>query len=235
MPEKPRVLNAGHWYMPVVEPTWADTDSFPKVCDGGNYTDISPYYTKGIVITLLQAQESTMARKPSPGKSKKRKAAKTKARKNKSRKVKPIPTGYHSVTPYLIVKGAAAALEFYKQAFGAREKLRMPDGERIGHAEIIIGNSHVMLADEYPERNFKAPQPDTRTPVGIMLYVPNVDAVFKRAVAAGASVERPLANQFYGDRTGGIIDPFGHRWYLATHIEDVSPKEMQRRMQETKK
>ncbi|MGA9856098.1 MAG: VOC family protein [Gammaproteobacteria bacterium] len=164
--------------------------------------------------------------------SKKRKSTKTKSR--KTRKVKAIPAGYHSVTPYLIIQGAAAALDFYKRAFGAKEKLRMPDGERIGHAEILIGGSHVMLADEYPERDIHAPQPDARTPVGILLYVQDVDTVFKRAVAAGAKVERPLADQFYGDRTGGILDPFGHRWYLATHIEDVSPKEMQRRMQAAK-
>ncbi len=162
--------------------------------------------------------------------SKKRKAAKTKAR--KTRKVKHIPAGYHSVTPYLIIDGAAAALDFYKQAFGANETVRMPHGARITHAEIVIGNSHVMLADENPDVGAHAPQPGTRTPVGIMLYVEDVDAVFERAVAAGATVERPLADQFYGDRTGGIIDPFGHRWYLATHIEDVSPKEMKRRMQE---
>lgn len=172
-----------------------------------------------------------MALKKASGKSssKKRKAAKTKSR--KTRKVKPIPAGYHSITPYLIIDGAAAALDFYKRAFGAKETVRMPHGERIAHAEIVIGDSHVMLADENPEMGAHAPQPGTRTPVGMMLYVNDVDAVFKRAVAAGAQVERPLANQFYGDRTGGIIDPFGHRWYLGTHIEDVSPKEMKRRMQ----
>jgi PhnB protein len=164
--------------------------------------------------------------------SKKRKAAKTKSHKPKPRKVKHVPAGYHSVTPYLIIDGAAAALDFYKQAFGAKETVRMPHGGRIAHAEIVIGNSHVMLADENPDVGAHAPQPGTRTPVGIMLYVEDVDLVFNRAVAAGAQVERPVADQFYGDRTGGIIDPFGHRWYLGTHIEDVSPKEMKRRMQE---
>ncbi|MGH8373310.1 MAG: VOC family protein [Gammaproteobacteria bacterium] len=147
-----------------------------------------------------------------------------------SNQVKPVPEGYHSVTPYLIVKGAAAALEFYKKAFGATETVRMQDGERIGHAEIVIGDSHVMLADEYLEMGAKAPEPGSRSPVGIMLYIPDVDAVFARAVKAGATVERELVDQFYGDRIGGIIDPFGHRWYLATHIEDVSPDEMKRRM-----
>jgi len=165
--------------------------------------------------------------------SKKRKTANAKSR--NTRKVKPIPAGYHSVTPYLIIDGAAAALDFYKKAFGAKETVRMPNGGRIAHAEIVIGDSHVMLADENPEMGAQAPQSGTRTPVGIMLYVKDVDAVFKRAVAAGAQIERPLADQFYGDRTGGIIDPFGHRWYLGTHIEDVSPKEMKRRMQEITK
>lgn len=147
-----------------------------------------------------------------------------------SNKVKPIPEGYHSVTPYLIVKNAAAALEFYKTAFGAVEIVRMQEGDRVGHAEILIGDSHVMLADQYPEIGAMAPEPGNRPPVSMMLYVPDVDAVFARAVEAGATVERPLANQFYGDRTGGIMDPFGHRWYIGTHIEDVSPEEMKRRM-----
>ncbi len=144
--------------------------------------------------------------------------------------VKPIPEGYHTATPYLIIKGAAAALEFYKNAFGATELLRMPkpDG-RIGHAEIKIGDSIIMLADEFPEIGARSPESYGGSPVTIMLYVEDVDAVFNRAVAAGAKVERPVANQFYGDRTGGIIDPFGHKWYLATHVEDLSPEEMQRR------
>jgi PhnB protein len=152
-----------------------------------------------------------------------------------SKQVKPIPDGYHSVTPYLIVKGAAAALEFYKKAFGAIETVRMPDGDRIGHAEIVIGDSHVMLADEHLEIGAKAPEPGSRPPVSIMLYVADVDAVFARAVEAGATVERQLADQFYGDRTGGIVDPFGHRRYIATHFEDVSPEEMSRRMKAQRK
>lgn len=177
-----------------------------------------------------------MARKKLSRKSKpaKRKAVKTKSRvkpRAKARKVTAIPKGYHSVTPYLSVKGAAAAIEFYKKVFGAKEKMRMPEGGRIGHAEILIGESHVMLADEYPERNLIAPQPGNPSPVGIMLYLKDVDAAAARAVEAGATIERPVADQFYGDRLGGIIDPFGHRWYIATHMEDVSPKEMERRMQ----
>jgi PhnB protein len=147
-----------------------------------------------------------------------------------SNKVNPVPEGYHNVTPYLIVKGAAAALEFYKKAFGAVETVRMQDGDRIGHAEIVIGDSHVMLADEHPEIGAYAPRSKDKPPISIMLYVSDVDTVFARAVKAGATVERELADQFYGDRTGGIIDPFGHWWYLATHVEDVSPEEMKRRM-----
>ena len=177
-----------------------------------------------------------MARKKFSRKSKpaKRKAVKAKSRakpRAKVRKVMPIPRGYHSVTPYLSVRGAAAAIEFYKKVFGAKEKMRMPEGERISHAEILIGESHVMLADEHPERNIHAPQPGSPVPVGIMLYIKDVDAAAARAVAEGATLERPVTDQFYGDRMGSIIDPFGHRWHIATHMEDVSPKEMQRRMQ----
>jgi PhnB protein len=144
---------------------------------------------------------------------------------------KPIPDGYHSVTPYLIVSGAAQALNYYKTAFGAKERMRFagPDG-KIGHAEIEIGDSLVMLADEHPQMGVKSPQTIGGTPVGICLYVENVDAVFKQAIAAGGKEERPLTNQFYGDRSGTLIDPFGHKWTVATHMEDVSPEEMTRRM-----
>ncbi len=144
--------------------------------------------------------------------------------------VKPIPDGYHSVTPYLIVDGAARAIEFYTKAFGAEEKFRMaqPDG-RIGHAEIVIGDSHVMLADENMQMGIKGPKSVGGTTVMLMIYVPDVDKLFNRAVAAGTTVERPLANQFYGDRTGGVVDPFGHKWYLATHVEDVPPAELAKR------
>ena len=144
--------------------------------------------------------------------------------------VKPIPEGYPTATPYLIVTGAAKAIEFYKKAFGAEEMMRMaqPDG-RIGHAEIKIGNSPIMLADEFPDMGARSPQSLGGSPVSILLYVKDVDAVFTQAVAAGAIVQRPVADQFYGDRTGGVIDPFGHVWYIATHKEDVSPKEMKKR------
>ncbi len=143
-------------------------------------------------------------------------------------KVKPIPEGYHTATPYLIVKDAAGAIEFYKKAFGATELMRMADPQgKIGHAEIKIGDSPIMLADEVAEH--RGPESLGGSPVSILLYVEDVDSVFKQAVAAGAKVQRPLADQFYGDRTGGITDPFGHVWYISTHKEDVSPEEMKKR------
>lgn len=147
--------------------------------------------------------------------------------------VKPIPDGFHTVTPYLIVKGAAAAIDFYKKAFGAEERFRcpMPDG-RIGHAEIRIGNSHVMLADEFPEMGAKSPQTLGGTPFGICLYVLDSDASFQRAVSAGATVERPIADQFYGDRSGSVIDPYGHKWTISTHKRDVSMEEIERAMKQ---
>ncbi|MGH8292702.1 MAG: VOC family protein [Gammaproteobacteria bacterium] len=173
-----------------------------------------------------------MAKKSAKSKTAKRRSGKAKAKARKARRVQPIPAGYHSITPYLIINGAAAALEFYKNAFGAKEKVRMPaPGGRIGHAEILIGTSRVMLADESPEMGHRAPQAGTAPPVSVVLYVKDVDAVFERAVSSGARVERPMENQFYGDRTATLIDPYGHRWHIHTHIEDVSPKEMQRRMQ----
>jgi PhnB protein len=147
-----------------------------------------------------------------------------------SDKVKPIPEGYNSVTPYLIVDGAARAIEFYKQAFGATETFRMdgPEG-KVGHAEIKIGDSHIMLADEHPEMGARGPKTVGGSPISLLLYVEDVDAVVGRAVEAGAKLTRPVADQFYGDRTGGLEDPFGHAWYVATHVEDVSSEEMKRR------
>jgi PhnB protein len=145
-------------------------------------------------------------------------------------KVKPIPEGHHTATPYLIVKGAASAIEFYKKAFGATEFFRMagPDG-RIGHAEIRIGDSPIMLADEHPEMGARGPKLLGGTPMSILLYVTDVDAQFKQAVAAGAKVLKPLKDQFYGDRSGFLEDPFGHQWGLATHKEDISPEELRKR------
>jgi PhnB protein len=143
---------------------------------------------------------------------------------------RPIPEGYHSVTPYLIVTGAASAIEFYKHAFGAKELMRIPhpDG-RVGHAELQIGDSRIMLADEFPEMGVRSPMTLGGTPVGIQLYVDDVDAVTTRALAAGAKTLRPVKDQFYGDRSGTLSDPFGHQWTISTHKEDVSLEEMQRR------
>lgn len=153
-----------------------------------------------------------------------------------SNKVQAIPAGYHSVTPYMIVKGAALALEFYKKAFGAKELSRSssPEGE-IMHAEIQIGNSIIMLADEYPHMDMRGPQAMNGTPIFIHLYVEDVDSLTAKAVAAGAKVLRPLQDQFYGDRSGSIKDPFGHVWTVSTHKEDVSPEEMDKRLEELMK
>jgi PhnB protein len=144
--------------------------------------------------------------------------------------IKPIPEGYHTATPYLIVKGAGRAIEFYKQAFGATEVMRMegPNG-KVGHAEIKIGNSPIMLADEHPDMGFRSPQSLGGAGVSISLYVEDVDARFKKAIAAGAKERKPLQDQFYGDRSGTLEDPFGHVWTIATHKEDVSPEEMKKR------
>ena len=147
--------------------------------------------------------------------------------------VKPIPDGYHSVTPYLVVRGGARALEYYARAFGAEERFRMDGpGGTIGHAEIQIGDSIVMLADENPAFNAKAPEAGKQPPVSLMIYVADVDATFKRALDAGATEVQPLKNQFYGDRSGTLTDPFGHCWTVATHVEDVPPEEMGRRAAE---
>lgn len=149
--------------------------------------------------------------------------------------VKPIPEGYHSITPYLVVNDAEAAIDFYKTAFGAEEKLRIPMGDRIGHAEILIGDSHVMLADEFPEQDHKGPKAYGGTPVSLMLYVDDVDSTFRRAIDAGATEQRPVENQFWGDRMGTLQDPFGHIWSVATTVEEVPEDEMQRRMAEFSK
>lgn len=145
-------------------------------------------------------------------------------------KVKPVPEGYHNVTPYLIIRGAAEAIEFYKKTFGAKEVMRMPgpDG-KIGHAEILIGNSHIMMADEFPQMGHKSPKGLGGSPVSLMLYVDDVDLVFKRALENGGKQIRPVENQFYGDRSGGFEDPFGHLWHVSTHVEDVPPDELARR------
>lgn len=148
-----------------------------------------------------------------------------------STKPKPIPDGYSAVTPYLIIKGAAQALDFYQRVFGARERMRLPGpGGAVMHAEMEIGGSVIMLGDECPQMGAVSPQALGGTPVSVHLYVLDADAMFAAAVAAGAKCEQPVENKFYGDRSGTLLDPFGHRWTLATHVEDVSPEEIGRRM-----
>ena len=141
--------------------------------------------------------------------------------------VNPIPEGYYSLTPHLVVKGAGDAIEFYKKAFGAQELFRMPgpDGKTVMHAELQIGNSRLMLGDEFPEMNCRGPQGGS-SPVTIHLYVEDADAVFARAVSAGAQVRMPLENTFWGDRYGRLADPFGHEWSIATHREDLTPEQI---------
>ena len=148
-----------------------------------------------------------------------------------ARRARPIPEGYHSVTPALTVRGAARAIEFYTRAFGARELGRMsaPDGQRIWHAELQIGDARLMLADEFPDMGGHAPESLGGTPVSLHLYVEDADAVVQRAAAAGATVIQPLMDAFWGDRYGKLKDPFGHEWSVATHVEDVSEEEMRRR------
>jgi PhnB protein len=146
-------------------------------------------------------------------------------------RVKRIPDGYHAVTPFLVVSDAARAMEFYKVAFGAKERMRMAGpGGKIVHAEMTIGDAVIMVADEFPEWGNLSPESLNGSPVRMALYVEDVDDVASRAVAAGAKVLIPVADQFYGDRSGRLADPFGHLWIVATHIEDVSPGEMQKRM-----
>jgi len=146
--------------------------------------------------------------------------------------VKPIPDGYSSLTPYLAIAGASEAIEFYKKAFGAEERFRMPlpEGGGIAHAELKIGNSVLMVADECPQMSFNAPEKVGGTPVVLHLYVDDVDSVYARAIRGGARELQPLKDQFYGDRSGSIEDPFGHRWTIATHKEDLTPEEISDRM-----
>ncbi len=145
-------------------------------------------------------------------------------------KAKPIPDGYHTATPYLIVRGGANAIEFYKKAFSAKEVMRVegPQG-KVGHAEIKIGDSPIMLADEFPEMGFRSPQSLGGAGMALLLYVEDADAMFQQATAAGGKVVKPLQDQFYGDRSGTIEDPFGHVWTVATHKEDLSHEEIQKR------
>ncbi len=161
--------------------------------------------------------------------------AKPKAKRSKparNGRVSPIPAGYHAVTPYLSIKGAAKAIDFYRRAFGAKEIMRMPGAKGdIGHAEVQIGDSRLMLADEHPDIGFLGPKSRGGSAVHMNVYVKDVDAVVKRAVRAGAKLRRPVQDMFYGDRGGSIEDPFGHMWHVATHVEDVSKAEMKKRAQ----
>lgn len=146
-------------------------------------------------------------------------------------KIKAIPDGYHSITPYLIIDGASEAIAFYKKAFGAVEMLRIPGPDnKVGHAEIVVGNSRIMLADENPDMKSTSPKTLKGSPVTLLLYTEDVDAVFAQALAAGAKMTSPLQNMFYGDRSASVEDPFGHHWHLSTHIEDVSEEELNKRM-----
>jgi PhnB protein len=147
--------------------------------------------------------------------------------------VNPIPEGYPRVTPYLIVDGAAKAIDFYKSVLGASERMRMegPEG-KVGHAELEIGDSVVMLADEHPEMEARGPKTVGGTPVSLHVYVEDADSVFEQAIEAGAKELQPVEDKFYGDRSGGFEDPFGHRWHVATHVEDVPPDEMSKRAEE---
>ncbi|HEX8853176.1 MAG TPA: VOC family protein [Pyrinomonadaceae bacterium] len=148
-----------------------------------------------------------------------------------SEKVKAIPEGFRTVTPYLCVSDAARAIEFYKEAFGATERMRMEaPGGKIGHAEILIGDSIIMMADEHPEMNFRSPQTLGGPSSHFMIYVEDVDAQVERAVAAGAKLVKPVKDEFYGDRSGSVEDPFGHSWYISTHVEDLTREEIEQRL-----
>lgn len=147
--------------------------------------------------------------------------------------VKPIPEGYHTITPYLSVDDAGKAIEFYKRAFGAEEQVRMPaPDDKVGHAELQIGDSKIMLSDPFPQATTKTPKETGTTTVGIFLYVEDVDEVFKQALDAGATTLSEPADQFWGDRFASVADPFGHHWQIATHVEDVAPDEMEKRAAE---
>lgn len=145
------------------------------------------------------------------------------------KKVLAIPKGYHSVTPYLIVTGAANAIAFYQKAFGAKLGLKIENGGKVNHAELKIGDAKIMLADECPEYNARSPKAFGGCPISIHLYVKNVDKIVGRAVAAGAKILRPVDNVFYGDRCGCVEDPFGYQWHVSTHVEDVSTRELKKR------
>lgn len=183
-----------------------------------------------------KAKTATLAKKKkgvAKNKAKKKVIKKAATKKKTVKKLHFIPKDYHAITPYLIIDQAANAIEFYKKIFGAKEVMRMekPNG-KIGHAELKIGDAKIMLADESPEMNAKSPQNIGGTPVGIHLYTKNVDDVVKHAVIQGAKLTRPVETMFYGDRSGAIEDPYGHIWYVSTHVEDVTPAKIKKRAAE---
>lgn len=163
---------------------------------------------------------------------KKNPAKKTLVRKTAKKKIMAVPKGYNSITPYLIVAEAAKAIEFYKKAFAAKEVMRMEHSGRVGHAELKLGDAKIMLADECPEMNAQSPKAIGGSPVGIHLYIKNVDDVVQRALSLGASLVRPVETMFYGDRSGALQDPYGHIWYISTHVEDVTPAKIKKRAAE---
>jgi PhnB protein len=181
--------------------------------------------------TRARAAKKTPRKPAAKAARKAAKAAPRRAAKPRQAAVKAIPDGYHSATPYLIVKGGSAAIDFYRRAFGATELMRFADPSgKVGHAELKVGDSVIMLADEVPEMGFKSPKTLGGTGGSIMLYVKDVDAVFARAIAVGARELQPVTDKFYGDRSGMLEDPFGHQWSISTHTEDVAPQEMEARM-----
>ncbi len=183
------------------------------------------------VMKKKSSVKKTSVKKTSAKKSTK-KGVKKAAVKRKSTKVSAIPKGYNIITPYLIMDQAARAIEFYKKVFGAKEKLRMERAGKVGHAELQFGDTKIMLADACPEMNAHAPEKFGGSPIGIHLYIKNVDAIVDRAIAAGATLERPAEDMFYGDRNATVIDPFGHRWTVSTHVENVTPAKMKKRAKE---
>jgi PhnB protein len=183
------------------------------------------------VLNVAKAKKKTSAAKKKPF-SKMKKVVAKKTVKRKAKKVAPIPKGYHTVTPYLIVNGGVRAVEFYKKAFGAKAVVCMEQGGKLGHAELTIGDSKIMLSDGCPEMKTPSPKELGGSPVSIYLYVKDVDAIVKRAIAAGAKVVRPVEDQFYGDRSGGVEDPFGHQWYVATRIENLTTTQIKKRAAE---
>lgn len=181
---------------------------------------------------MKKAKKKPALKKKPAAKSLKKKVVKKTLAKSKSKKVSAIPKGYNNITPYLIVDGASSAIEFYKKAFGAKEKFRMERDGRIGHAELQIGDTKIMLADECQEMQAFSPKKMGGSPVSIHLYIKNVDDVTERAVSLGAKLIRPAQDMFYGDRSSYLEDPYGHKWSISTHIEDLTPAKMKKRAAE---